>query len=123
MTTAIAWWALRLERQDLGPDNPDTIWFENNLANFYDRAHDLRSAESTSPDVLARARRVFTKGEWDVGHFAYHLGALLAEEGKKDEARPLLAESVRILTAALGKDSPRTLWAQSALDALSQQAK
>ena len=103
---------------DLGPDHPDTIWFENNLANFYERNHDLATAESTYRDVIARARRVFTKGEWDLGHFIYHLGVVLAAEGKTDEARSALGESVKILTAGLGKDSPRTKRAQAALDAL-----
>jgi len=109
---------LQLEREDLGPDHPDTIWFENNLANFYDRAHDLANSEAMYRDVLERARRVFKKGEWDVGHFAWHLGAVLAEEGKISEARGLLQESVAILTAALGKDSARTKHAAASLAAL-----
>ncbi len=110
--------ALQLEREDIGADHPDTIWFENNLANYYDRAHDLVHAEATYRDVLERAGRAFRHGEWDVGHFNYHLGAVLAEEGRKDEARHYLQESVRILTAALGKDSVRTRRAQAALNAL-----
>jgi non-specific serine/threonine protein kinase len=109
---------LVLERQALGADHPETLWFENNLANYYDRARDFADAEATYRDVLARARRAFTKGEWDLGHFAYHLGALLAEEGKNDEARTYLQESVKILTAALGKDNARTKRAQAALDSL-----
>ncbi|HEX3666414.1 MAG TPA: tetratricopeptide repeat protein [Rhizomicrobium sp.] len=109
---------LALERKDLGPDHPDTIWFENNLANFYERNRDLATAEATYRDVVARARRVFTKGEWDLGHFLYHLGAVLAAEGKNDAARATLGKSVKILTTALGKDSPRTKRAQAALDAL-----
>ncbi|HEX4158580.1 MAG TPA: tetratricopeptide repeat protein [Rhizomicrobium sp.] len=109
---------LALERADLGPDHPDTIWFENNLANFYERDHDLATAEATYRDVLARARRVFTKGEWDIGHFAWHLGVVLAAEGKTAEARSVLGESVKILTTALGKDSPRAKRARAALDSL-----
>jgi tetratricopeptide (TPR) repeat protein len=55
--------ALQLDREDIGPDHPDSIWFENNLANFYDRAHDLVRAEATYRDVLNRARRAFPNGE------------------------------------------------------------
>ncbi len=110
--------ALALESQALGPDHPETLWFENNLANYYDRAHDFAKAEEIYRDVLARAQRVFRHGEWDTGHFAWHLGAVLAEEGKKDDARSFLQESVRIFTAALGKDNLRTQRAQAALDAL-----
>ena len=109
---------LALERTDLGPDHPDTIWFENNLANFYERNHDLAAAEATYRDVLARARRVFVKGEWDVGHFAWHLGVVLAAERKTAEAGAMLGESVKILTVALGKDSPRARRAQASFDAL-----
>ena len=112
--------ALQLDREDIGPDHPDSIWFENNLANFYDRAHDLARAEATYRDVLIRARRAFTHGEWDVGHFSYHLGAVLVEEGKTEEARIYLQDAVRILTAALGKDSVRTKRAQDALTRVSQ---
>jgi tetratricopeptide (TPR) repeat protein len=110
--------ALTLESQALGPDHPETLWFENNLANYYDRAHDLAKSEEIYRDVLARAQRAFRHGEWDTGHFAWHLGAVLVEEGKKDGARPFLHESVRIFTAALGKDNLRTQRAQTALDAL-----
>jgi hypothetical protein len=46
------------------------------------------------------------------------LGAVLVEEGKKGEARTCLQDAVRILTAALGKDSVRTKQAQAALDSL-----
>jgi tetratricopeptide (TPR) repeat protein len=113
---------LVLERQVLGADHPETIWFENNLANYYDRARNFAEAEATYRDVVARSRRTFTKGEWDLGHFIYHLGAVLAEEGKTDQARPVLEESVSILTKALGKDNPRTRHAQAALDALPPKA-
>lgn len=109
---------LALERADIGADHPETIWFENNLANFYERDHQLGQAEATYRDVLDRAHRAFKPGEWDVGHFTYHLGALLAEENKTAEARPYLERSVEILSAALGKDNVRTKRAQAELTAL-----
>lgn len=109
---------LELQRADNGPDHPDTIWFENNLANFYDRDGNFPMAEATYRDVLQRAQRTFKHGEWDTGHFAYHLGAVLAEEKKNAEARIYLREAVGTLTSTLGKDNPRTKLAEAALNAL-----
>jgi len=113
---AIGLKTLQLQRTDLGTDHPDTIWFENNLANFYDRDHNFAMAEATYRDVLARAERTFGPGAWDTGHFTYHLGAVLAEEGKKPEAKRDLEQAVEILTKSLGKDNPRTKRAAAALE-------
>jgi non-specific serine/threonine protein kinase len=114
--------ALDLERADIGPDHPDTIWFENNLANYYDRAGDLAGSEAIYRDVLERAHRAFHNGEWDTGHFAWHLGVILVKEGKPGDAKPFLEEGVKILTAALGSGDPRTKRAQASLDDLARPA-
>ncbi len=115
---AIGLKTLLLQRADLGADHPDTIWFENNLANFYDRDRNFAMAEATYRDVLARAQRTFGPGAWDTGHFTYHLGAVLAEEGKTPEAKRDLEQAVEILTKSLGKDNPRTKRAAAALEAI-----
>jgi len=109
---------VEIERRTTGPDQPDMLWFENNLANFYDRAGHLAEAESTYRDIVCRGRGQFTKGEWDFGHFLFNLGAVLAKDGKTAEARAALVESVGILTATLGSEHKRTQRAKAALDAL-----
>ncbi len=112
--------ALELQREAVGVDHPDTLWLENNLANFYDRNGDLAQAEATYRDAIERGRRQFTKGEWDLGHFIFRLGQVLAKEGRIAEARATIEEGLAILKAALGPDHARTKRAQEALDALAQ---
>jgi hypothetical protein len=78
--------ALALERAALGPHHGDTIWYENNLADYYHRAGRLADAEATYRDTLTRARATFTHGEWDPAHFEFHLGQVLGEEGKNSRS-------------------------------------
>ncbi|MEJ0047997.1 MAG: tetratricopeptide repeat protein [Rhodospirillales bacterium] len=68
----------------------------------------LARAEALYRDVVTRSHRVFTHGEWDLGYFAGLLGELLAQQGKTEEARPVLTESVAVLGKNLGAESPRT---------------
>ena len=112
--------ALDLQRSSVGADHPDTLWLENNLANFYDRNGDLAKAEATYRDTIERGRRQFTKGEWDLGHFLFRLGQVLAKEGRTAEARTAIEEGLAILQASLGPDHARTQRAQAALAALAQ---
>ncbi len=113
--------ALALYRQARGPDNADTIWVENNLADYYHRIGDLPHTEALYRDVLARAQRVFKPGEWDTAHFEFHLGEVLAQEGKTQEARADLSESAGKLRTILGPDSPRTKRALATLASLPSQ--
>jgi non-specific serine/threonine protein kinase len=110
--------ALRLQRAAQGPDNEDTLWIEGNLAEEYRKSGDLARAEATYDDVVARARRVFTHGEWDRGHFEMLLGQVQAAAGKIDPARANLADSVHVLSAALGPDDERTKAAAATLAGL-----
>jgi DNA-binding winged helix-turn-helix (wHTH) protein len=110
--------ALALQRQAEGPDNEDALWMQGNLANEYRAAGDLVRAETLSSDAFRRAHAAFTHGEWDLGHFGVEYGKVLAQEGKTAEARPVLVESVAVLTKSLGVRNSRTKAAQAALDAL-----
>jgi non-specific serine/threonine protein kinase len=110
--------AFALQRQIRGPDYEETLWIEGNLAEDYRRAGDFTHAESLYRDIITRSHRVFTHGEWDLGHFECLFGELLAQEGKTAEARPLLTESVAVLTKNLGAANPRTQRAVVALAGL-----
>jgi non-specific serine/threonine protein kinase len=110
--------AFDLQRRALGPDAADTLWFENNLADYYHRDGNLAEAETLYRDIVARARTTFPPGQWDLGHFEYHLGEVLGQEGKIAEARAVLSESVALLTKVLGADHARTKRAVAALEAL-----
>jgi tetratricopeptide (TPR) repeat protein len=107
--------ALELETRASGPNDPDTIWFENNLANTYLKDGNVAEAARVWTDVVERGRHQFTHGEWDLAHFLFHLGEAQATLGDKKAARASLTESVQRFTRALGAQNPRTLKAKAAL--------
>ena len=110
--------AWTIESRTSGADNPDTLWFENNLASYYLKDGNAAKAAEVWADVVQRGRRRFTHGEWDLAHFLYHLGEAQAAMGNATAARASLGESVRRFTAALGAQNPRTISAKTALDKL-----
>jgi non-specific serine/threonine protein kinase len=112
--------ALDLWRRAAGPDQTYTLQAERNLANDLRQDGDLAGSETVFRDVVARARRVFTHGEYYLGQFESEMGELLAQEGKSDEARALLTEGLAALTKSLGPADRRTLHAGEVL-ALQQQ--
>jgi non-specific serine/threonine protein kinase len=115
---AMARKSLDLERRSSGPDSPDTIWSENNLASNLEKDGKLAEATDMYRDVLRRARAVFTHGEWDLGQFEFRLAKLLLGAGHQAEGRPLLTDSVALLTRSLGPADPHTKRALAALAAL-----
>jgi non-specific serine/threonine protein kinase len=110
--------ALALQRRAEGPDNEDTLWIQGNLANEYRQAGDLAHADAIYADAYRRAHAAFPRGEWDLGHFAFEYGEVLVQEGKLDAARPVLAESVAVLTKSLGAENGKTKAARKALEAI-----
>ena len=111
---------VEIEKRLGGPDQVDAIWHVDDVAGFYDRNGDAKTAESLYREVIARARALPLTGQWRFGNFAFHLGSLLATEGKTDEAKALLTESVATLTATLGAADAHTKSAQAALDGIAQ---
>lgn len=112
--------ALALQRQVRGADHEEALWIEGNLAEDYRSAGDLAHAEALYRDIIMRSHRVFTHGEWDLGHFECLFGELLAQEGKQAEARTVLTDSVAVLTRNLGAGNPRTQRAVAALAGLKE---
>jgi tetratricopeptide (TPR) repeat protein len=110
--------SLALQRAAEGPDNEDTLWIAGNLANEYRQAGQLARAEALYAECFARAHRAFSHGEWDLGHFGTEYAALLVQEGKLDQARPVLRESVAVLEKSLGPGSERTKAASAALQSI-----
>jgi len=95
-----------------GPDNPDTLYAGNNLAIDYRYDRNFPAAEAVLRDVVARARRVFTHGEYFTGLYLCDLAEDLLEQHRNDEARALLRESIAILQQSLGPQHRHTLHAQ-----------
>lgn len=107
--------ALELERRASGANDPDSLWFENNLAMYYRQGGNAAEAARIWADVVQRARKQFTHGEWDLAHFLYREGETQAMLGENRAAAESLSESVERFTAALGAKNERTLKAKAAL--------
>lgn len=110
--------AVAIDARLIGPDHPDALTHAMNLAGFEDGAGRAEQAEHVARETLARARRQFTHGEWDLGWYVFKTGALLAAHGKKAEARDLLSESLAKFRSALGEDNENTREARAAIAAL-----
>jgi len=66
-------------------------------------------------DAAAEFDAYFGGGHWLSGNADYWLGDCLVRAGRTEEGEGLLAESVAVLTEALGTDHPRTIRARDRL--------
>jgi len=112
---AIARHVFEVKRRAEGPDSPDTLLLERNLAVDFRMGGDLPKAEAAYRDLVGRARTIMTHGEHNLGRWEAEFGELLLNEGKRDEARVLLAEGVATLTKSLGAQDKQTVHAQMVL--------
>jgi len=86
-------YAFESRRETLGPHHFSTLDSLHNLAIALQRQGDLEDAERAYRDVL-EARRLTVGEEHDrYGRVALMLGQLLHDQGKVDEARPLLQQA------------------------------
>jgi serine/threonine-protein kinase len=79
---------------------------------------DARGAEPDLREVVSRAERLFPPGNRALAIVKGQLGSCLAAEGREEEARPLLEQSVRTLEATVGPTHPQTIEARERLAAL-----
>ncbi len=101
-----------------GPDDPDSLYAGHNLAIDYRFDGNFPAAEAVLRDVVARARRVFTHGEYFTGLYECDLAEVLIQEHRNDEARALLNEAIATLRQSLGATHRHTLHAQMLLASL-----
>jgi non-specific serine/threonine protein kinase len=80
---AMASKAFDLWRRSVGPDEAVTLRAERNLAMDYRQDGDLARAEDVQRDVVARASKAFTHGEYFLAQYQGELRDILAQEGKK----------------------------------------
>jgi non-specific serine/threonine protein kinase len=73
--------------RSIGPDAAMTLRAERNLAMDYRQDGNLARAESLLRDVVDRARRLFTHGEYYLGQYESELAAVLAQERKLADAK------------------------------------
>jgi serine/threonine protein kinase/tetratricopeptide (TPR) repeat protein len=101
--------ALATRHAMLGPDHPDTLTSQNDLALVWQKLARHDRAEPLFVEVLqARTARL------GLGHSAtltskHDLAVLYSDQGKYDRAEPLLLEVVQAFTALVGADHQKTL--------------
>jgi non-specific serine/threonine protein kinase len=110
--------AFHLYRAAYGPDGEDVLHAESNLAEDNRLAGNLAASETISRDVVTRARRLFTHGEYYPGLYESVLGEVLAQEHKNEEARSFLTDGLAILMKSVGPTHKHTLHAQTVLASL-----
>jgi serine/threonine protein kinase/tetratricopeptide (TPR) repeat protein len=99
---------LETQRRVLGADHQATLRTLNNIGIIHAMRGQLVQAEACWREVLER-RRALGAGLADPGGPRTNLGLLLQEQGKLDEARPLLEEELAESRRRSGDDHPATL--------------
>jgi tetratricopeptide (TPR) repeat protein len=107
--------AVALHRRALGREA--TVTRRVNLAIALQSAGQLQEAEPIFRTILAEQRRKYGPNHPEVATAGFNLATLLADTGRKAEALALLRESVRVFTATLGAEHPRTRLARETLAA------
>jgi serine/threonine-protein kinase len=100
--------ALELRRRRLGEEHVDLARSERNLAVLRLAAGDLPAARSLVERALLRLRRAKLAGDWRIADAESILGAVLAAEGRRNEALPLLLASYRALAGSRGEHAVAT---------------
>jgi len=89
-------------RDRYGSEDSRTLQAVRNLANFDDHHGDAAEAEQLLRENLPVARRWLGDDNALTAEMTFELGSSLAKQGRHAEARPLLMQSVDLLTAVLG---------------------
>jgi serine/threonine-protein kinase len=79
------------------------------------KKHELGEARTSLERALQLRRTAFKAPNWRIAETAGWLGEVLAMQGDRNAARPLLEESVAMFMALYGPSNPRTLEAQARL--------
>ena len=109
--------ALDLRRQRLGEEHADLARSERNLAVLRLAQGDLPAARSLLGSALARLRKAKLAEDWRIADAESIQGALLAAEGRRREAEPLLRASYQALAASRGEHAVATREARQRLAA------
>lgn len=99
---------LETQRRVFGPDNPATLRTLNNIGIIHAMRGQVAQAEACWREVLER-RRASGVAPDEPGSARANLAMLLQDQGKLDEARPLLEEDLAEARHRSGDDHPDTL--------------
>src|SRR5262249_45332641 len=89
----------KARQSQLGPDHPDTLTVQNNLASAYEERGELARAGAIYRDLLARRKAKLGPDHPDFAAGLATRGSCLLKQGKWDEAETLLRECLRIREA------------------------
>ena len=101
--------ALKLRRENLGPDHPDTLTSIDDVSEVLRSLGKLADAEAYARESLATRRRTLGDDHRDTTLSMNNLGLLLQQEGKLDEAAAVLRETLELKHRVLPKDDPELL--------------
>jgi tetratricopeptide (TPR) repeat protein len=101
--------AVRLRRQALGPDHPDTLTSMNDLADAYRMQSVFAQAEPLLSKVVEARRRVLGDDNPDSLNSMHELAVLYLDEEKYAQAELLLARTLEVQRRVLGPDHADTL--------------
>jgi eukaryotic-like serine/threonine-protein kinase len=104
-----------LQIAELGPDHPDTLSTENELANAYWGAGRLRDAIPLLERVATASRNRLGPADTRTLSARNDLGFAYMEDGQLDRAIPLIEQTLAAREAVLGSDHPDTLLSRSTL--------
>jgi tetratricopeptide (TPR) repeat protein len=104
-------WAVALRSERLGPDHPDTLEAQENLAVVLMQLGELAAAEPLFQQCLEARRRVLGPDHPQTLTAVNNLANLLSAQGKLAEAEPLLRQCLEGRRRVQGPDHPLTLTA------------
>jgi eukaryotic-like serine/threonine-protein kinase len=106
---------VEIRKRVLGPDNPDTLKSQGNLAVLLARTGHLPEAEKLARETLDTSRRVLgPENPLTLGSMS-NLAILLDHEGRFDEAEKLARETLDTSRRVLGPEHQNTLKAMMTL--------
>ncbi len=97
---------LRLGTEELGPNDPTTAVFLNNLAKLYRAQGRYAEAEPLLKRALAIDEEAFGSDHPEVATDLNNLAELYRAQGRYAEAEPLLKRALAIDEEAFGSDHP-----------------
>ena len=100
---------LRLRREKLGADHPDTLDTLHNLANSYGQAGRLEEALGMREEVLRLRREKLGTDHLDTLNAMGNLAVSYSKAGRLEEALGMFEEVLRLRREKLGADHPHTL--------------
>jgi len=112
--------SLELRRKRLGSEHVDLARSERNLAELRLAQGDLAAARTLLESALARLKKEKVSGDWRIADVESLLGGVLAAEGRREEAGPLLLASYRSLAGTRGGHAAATREARQRLEAFNE---